>query len=54
MFVQVEERLAWWPGVTEEGKKTMTHVRDYNELLRTLQVSKNETDLLWLTSFIKE
>ncbi|KAK4328017.1 hypothetical protein Pmani_001491 [Petrolisthes manimaculis] len=36
-FDEIEERLTWWPGVTKDGKKTMTHARDYNEFLRTIQ-----------------
>ncbi|KAK3885101.1 hypothetical protein Pcinc_010652 [Petrolisthes cinctipes] len=36
-FEEIEERLTWWPGVTKDGKKTMTHARDYNEFLRTIQ-----------------
>ncbi|KAK4312553.1 hypothetical protein Pmani_016020 [Petrolisthes manimaculis] len=36
-FDEREERLTWWPGVTKDGKKTLTHARDYNDFLRTIQ-----------------
>lgn len=39
------ERVAWWPGLTEEGKKTMTHFREYSEALRNVQVRQPARDI---------
>ncbi|KAK8381811.1 hypothetical protein O3P69_015079 [Scylla paramamosain] len=36
-YFEEVERVAWWPGVTEEGKRTMTHTREYSEALRGVQ-----------------
>ncbi|XP_047493548.1 dynein axonemal heavy chain 6-like [Penaeus chinensis] len=36
-FEELEEGLAWWPGQTEEGKKMMTHAKDYNEFVKNIQ-----------------
>ncbi|XP_066941286.1 LOW QUALITY PROTEIN: uncharacterized protein [Macrobrachium rosenbergii] len=36
-FKEVEEHLAWWPGVTEEGRKMMMHSKDYSEFLKNVQ-----------------
>ncbi|XP_068222058.1 dynein axonemal heavy chain 6-like [Palaemon carinicauda] len=36
-FKEVEEHLAWWPGVTEEGRRMMMHSKDYSEFLKNVQ-----------------